>query len=162
MNFNKKATLPWFIYTFFLILSFNISFILVLCSLNMIYLGLFCIVFSKIPGLVACFLSLFLENSYSSLQIFCTHYVYVEASLRTQTVKNLSAMQENQVWSLAREDPLEKGIATHCSVLPGEFQGQRTQEGYGFSKTWLSDSLFHLPTLKEKTPATPPGSSGSL
>ena len=117
MNFNKKATLPWFIYTFFLILSFDISFILVLCSLNMIYLGLSCIAFSKIPGLVACFLSLFLENSYSLLQIFCTRYVYVEASLVAQTVKNLSAMQENLVWSLGQEDPLQKGMATHASTL---------------------------------------------
>ena len=117
MNFNKKATLPWFIYTVFLILSFDISFILVLCSLNMIYLGLFCIVFSKIPGLVACFLSLFLENSYSLLQIFCTRCVYVEASLVAQTVKNLSAMQETRVRSLGQEDPLEKGMVIHSSIL---------------------------------------------
>ena len=34
-----------------------------------------------------------------------------------QTVKNLSAMQETQVPSLGQEDPLEKGMATHSSVL---------------------------------------------
>ena len=34
-----------------------------------------------------------------------------------QTVKNLSAMQETQVQSLDQEDPLEKGMATHSSVL---------------------------------------------
>ena len=32
-------------------------------------------------------------------------------------VKNLPAMQETQVRSLGQEDPLEKGMATHCSVL---------------------------------------------
>ena len=32
-------------------------------------------------------------------------------------VKNLPAMGETQVLSLGREDPLEKGIATHSSVL---------------------------------------------
>ena len=32
-------------------------------------------------------------------------------------VKNLSAMQETQVQSLCWEDPLEKGIATHSSIL---------------------------------------------
>ena len=32
-------------------------------------------------------------------------------------VKNLSAMQETQVQSLGWEDPLEKGMATHCSIL---------------------------------------------
>ena len=34
-----------------------------------------------------------------------------------QTVKNLSAVQETQVQSLGREDPLEQGLATHSSVL---------------------------------------------
>ena len=38
-------------------------------------------------------------------------------SLMTQTVKNLSAMKETWVWSLGWEDPLEKGIATHSSIL---------------------------------------------
>ena len=34
-----------------------------------------------------------------------------------QTVKNLAAMQETWVPSLGREDPLEKGMATHFSIL---------------------------------------------
>ena len=32
-------------------------------------------------------------------------------------VKNLSAMQETHIWSLGQEDPLEKGMATHSSIL---------------------------------------------
>ena len=32
-------------------------------------------------------------------------------------VKNLSEMQETPVWSLGREDPLQKGMATHTSIL---------------------------------------------
>ena len=32
-------------------------------------------------------------------------------------VKNLPAMQEMQVWSLGWEEPLEKGMATHSSIL---------------------------------------------
>ena len=32
-------------------------------------------------------------------------------------VKNLSAMQETQVQSLGQEDPLEKGMDTHSSIL---------------------------------------------
>ena len=39
------------------------------------------------------------------------------ASLVTQRVKNLPAVQETQVQSLGREDPLEKGMATHSSIL---------------------------------------------
>ena len=34
-----------------------------------------------------------------------------------QTVKNLSAMQETRVRSLGGEDSLEKGVATHSSIL---------------------------------------------
>ena len=32
-------------------------------------------------------------------------------------VKNLPVMQETQVLSLGREDPLEKEIATHSSII---------------------------------------------
>jgi len=39
------------------------------------------------------------------------------ASLVAQMVKNLSAMQEIQVPSLGGEYPLEKGMATHSSML---------------------------------------------
>ena len=37
--------------------------------------------------------------------------------LVAQMVKNLPAMQETQVGSLGQEDPLEKGMATHSSIL---------------------------------------------
>ena len=39
------------------------------------------------------------------------------ASLVAQTVKNLPAMQETWVRSLGQEDPLEKEMATHSSIL---------------------------------------------
>ena len=39
------------------------------------------------------------------------------ASLGAHTVKNLPAMQETQVRPLGWEDPLEKGMATHSSML---------------------------------------------
>ena len=53
------------------------------------------------------------------------------ASLVAETVKSLPAMQETWAQSLGREDPLEKGMATHSSILawkipwveePGELQ----------------------------------------
>ena len=37
--------------------------------------------------------------------------------LVVQMVENLPAKQETWVRSLGQEDPLEKGMATHCSVL---------------------------------------------
>ena len=39
------------------------------------------------------------------------------ASLVAHTVKNLPAMQETEVQSLSWEDPLEKRMATHSSIL---------------------------------------------
>ena len=39
------------------------------------------------------------------------------ASLVAQMVKNLPAMQETQIWSLGQEDTLQKGMATHSSIL---------------------------------------------
>ena len=58
-------------------------------------------------------------------------------------VKNPPAMQETRVWSLGREDPLEKEMATHSSTLvwripwteePGGLQSMGLQ-----SWTQLSD-----------------------
>ena len=53
----------------------------------------------------------------------------LEASLVVQTVKNLPAMQE-KFQSLDREDPLEKEMAAHSSLLPGKSHGQRTGVRY--------------------------------
>ena len=58
-------------------------------------------------------------------------------------VKNLPAMQETQVSSLGQEDPLEKGMVTHSSILAGKIP--RTEEPGGLpsiglqSWTQLSD-----------------------
>ena len=52
-----------------------------------------------------------------------------EASL-AQMVKNLPAMQETWIRSLGQEDRLEKGRATHSSILPGAFHGRRSLVGY--------------------------------
>ena len=59
------------------------------------------------------------------------------ASLEAQLVKNLPAMWENLVPSLDWEDPLEKGMATHSSMLawripwieePGWLQSDTTEQ----------------------------------
>ena len=61
----------------------------------------------------------------------------MRASLIAQSVKNLPAMQETWVRFLGREDPLEKEMATHSSILawkipwteePGELQSMGPQE----------------------------------
>ena len=58
-----------------------------------------------------------------------TRIIPVLPILVTQTVKNLSAMKETWVQTLGREDPPEKGMATHSIMLPGEFHGQRRLVG---------------------------------
>ena len=45
-------------------------------------------------------------------------------------VKNLPAMQETCVQSLGQEDPLEKEMTTHYSILPGESHRQQSLGGY--------------------------------
>ena len=62
---------------------------------------------------------------------------YNEASLVAQTVKDLPAMQETWVQSLSEEDPLEKGMATHSSILAWRIP-QRVH-GVAKSQTRLRD-----------------------
>ena len=85
----------------------------------------------------------------SYLHLYQYHTVFTNLCLQilyksvVHMVKNLPAMQESQVPSLGQEDPLEKGMATHSSILaqrilwteePGELQFVRLQ-----SQTRLSD-----------------------
>ena len=51
------------------------------------------------------------------VQSWCEFSRVIWASLVAQMVKNLPAMQETQVQSLGQENPLEKGMATHSSIL---------------------------------------------
>ena len=52
------------------------------------------------------------------------------SSLVDKTVKNLPAMHKTWVQSLGQEDPLEKGMATHSSVLAWRIPWQRSLAGY--------------------------------
>ena len=64
------------------------------------------------------------------------HLPFHKPSLVAQTVNNMPAMQETQVQSLRWEDPLEKRMATHSSILawripwteePGGLQSMESQ-----------------------------------
>ena len=73
------------------------------------------------------------------------HMAHIGASLLAQMVKRLSAVQDTWVWSLGWEDPLEKEMATHSSILawkmpwmeePGRLQSmglQRVWHDWGTS-----------------------------
>ena len=69
-----------------------------------------------------------------------------QASLVSQTVKGLPAMQETQIWSLGWEGSTEKGMTTHSNILAWRIP--RTEEPSGlqsssvqFSHSVMSNSL---------------------
>ena len=63
------------------------------------------------------------------------HNTRVLAAHIVQLVKNLPAVQETWVWSLGGEDPLEKEIATHSSILAWKIP--RTEEPGGLQSMGL-------------------------
>jgi len=71
-------------------------------------------------------------------------YIYIWASLVALTVKNLLVKQETWVQSLGWEDPLEKGMVTHSTILAWriprtEEPGKLRVHGVTESQTQLSD-----------------------
>ena len=71
------------------------------------------------------------------MQIFKKKWYSLSTFLKYSLVKNLLAMQESWVWFLGQEDPLEKEMATHSSILawrtpwmeePGGLQSMGSQE----------------------------------
>ena len=68
------------------------------------------------------------------------------ASLVAQMAKNLPVTQETWVQSLSREDSLEKGMATHSSILACRISGQRSLVGYhpwGCKESDKTDCIQH-------------------
>ena len=61
------------------------------------------------------------------------------ASLVAQMVKNLPAIQETLVRSLSQEDPLEKRMATHSSILAWRVPWIEEPSGFTKSQTRLND-----------------------
>ena len=75
--------------------------------------------------------------SFQQTIVYLTSPYLNRASLVAQMVKYPPAMQETQVQSLGQEDPLEKGMATHSSILvwripwteePGRLQSMGSQK----------------------------------
>ena len=79
--------------------------------------------------------------------IYIYIYIFFFFALTTQTIKNLPAVWETCVRSLGQEDPLEKGMATHCSILawkilwrekPGRLQSMGLQR---VGPDWATDTF---------------------
>ena len=69
------------------------------------------------------------------IQVTSTHFW---AALVAQMVENLPAMQETQVQSLGQADSLEKGMATHSSIVAWRIPW--TEEPGGLQSTGVTDS----------------------
>ena len=67
-------------------------------------------------------------------------------SLVAQMVKNPSAVQETQVRFLGWEDPLEKGMATHSSILAWKIPWTH----HGVAKSWTRLSDFASLQIKQE------------
>ena len=61
--------------------------------------------------------------------VFIFQFVNTGASLVAQMVKHLPAMRETWVRPLAQEDPLEKEMATHSSILASEIPWTEEPDG---------------------------------
>ena len=66
-------------------------------------------------------------------------------------VKNLPEIQEIRVQSMGQEDPMEKGMAAHSSILAGEFHGQKSLAGYSPWGHKESDTTEQLSTAQHKS-----------
>ena len=86
-------------------------------------------------------------NWWKGLGIWCGYlvlfrYMHKMGFLGGSVVKNLPAIQETWVWSLGREDPLEKETATHSSILAWEIPwteepgGLQLMESQGVGHDW--------------------------
>ena len=70
--------------------------------------------------------------------------LFVLASLVAQRLKHLPAMQETWVRSLGREDPLEKEMATHSSILVWRIPWTEEPGGYSPRSRKESDTTERL------------------
>ena len=76
-------------------------------------------------------------------QVILMFFFHWWVSLVAQWSRICLPMLGMWVQSLVWEDPLEKGMATHSSILPGKFHGQRSLAGYS---PWGHKRVEHLVT----------------
>ena len=86
-------------------------------------------------------------NESDQISAYCVPYFYY-SHLVAQTVKRLPTMRETRLQSLGQEDPLEKEMATHFSILawkiPRKEEPGRLQSvcGVAKSRTQVSNYTF--------------------
>ena len=99
-----------------------------------------------------------MQNIYAKyfVSLFCS---FLKGSLVVQNVKNLPAMRKTWVLSLGQEDPLEKGMATHSSILawgtpwteePGGLQSMGLQV---VGHDWVTNTTFCQEKPRQSMPS---------
>ena len=98
----------------------------------------------------------FWKSPHDSLKLLIAKMI---ATKDGSVVKNLSAVQKTQVWSLGQEDPLEKGMANHSSILvwripwTEEPRGLQSLGSQRVRHDWVTDTFTfkeYLYPLSEK------------
>ena len=90
-----------------------------------------------------CLLPIFREKTFS--------FVPLRATLKSQMVKSLPAVQETQFQSLGQKTPWRRGWLPSPVFLPGEFHGQRSLAGnspWGLKELDMTDALTHTCIIK--------------
>ena len=90
------------------------------------------------------------SNVFVCVYIHVYVYIHKRASLVAQTIRNLPAKQETYVWSLDWKAPLEKAMATPCSIFAWEIPWTEEPGGLQFMESlrvgydWATNTHTHI------------------
>ena len=101
----------------------------------------------------------FMESKRTVIKFYRWDKMFAKDFSCGSVVKNLPAKQKTWVWSLGREDPLEKEVATHSSILAWEIPW--TEEPGGL-QSMLLQKVRHNLAAKQQQKCSPQISSLSL
>ena len=85
-------------------------------------------------------------SAFQRQQMLCSWVSFIGASPVAQLVKNLPVMSETWVQSLGLEDPLNKGKATHSSILAWRIPWTML---HGVTKSWRQLSNVYLTSFMQ-------------
>ena len=84
------------------------------------------------------------ESSIITIIRICNYTLLLWASLVAQTVKNPPAMQETWIHFLDQEDPLEKGMVTHFSILAWRIPDKGAWKAHGITESDKTNALIFM------------------